>query len=106
SRHAPDEDGRVFANFQRWYDEETDELLNAFAATEDETEQTVAIDGLQRIVADKLPAIPIITAPNWFNYNTKYWTGFPSEENPYALGSPVNGPDRLIILRRLTRTAS
>ncbi|MGP5087494.1 ABC transporter substrate-binding protein [Brachybacterium tyrofermentans] len=106
SRHAPEEDGRVFANFQRWYDEETDELLNAFASTEDEAEQSVAIDGLQRIVVDKLPAIPIITAPNWFNYNTKYWTGFPSEENPYALGSPVNGPDRLIILRRLSRTAS
>lgn len=106
SEHAPDADGRVYANFQRWYDDETDELLTAFAVTEDESEQALAIDGLQRIVMEKLPAVPIITAPNWFNYNTEHWTGFPSEEDPYALGSPVNGPDRLIILRRLSRTGS
>lgn len=103
SQHAPDEDGRVFANFQRWYDDETDELLAAYSETEDETERTQSVDGLQRIVVDQLPAIPIITAPNWFNYNTEFWTGFPSEEDPYALGSPVNAADRLIILRRLTR---
>ena len=103
SQHAPDEDGRVFANFQRWYDEETDELLDAYAETEDETERATAIDGLQRIVVDQLPAVPIITAPNWFNYNTEHWTGFPAEDDPYALGSPVNAADRLIILRRLSR---
>ena len=106
SEHAPDDDGRVFANFQRWYDEESDELLTAFAETEDETERTRAIDGLQRIVIDELPAVPIITAPNWFNYNTAVWTGFPSEADPYALGSPVNAADRMIILRRLSRTES
>ncbi|NMA78478.1 MAG: ABC transporter substrate-binding protein [Actinomycetales bacterium] len=103
SQHAPDDDGRVFANFQRWYDDETDELLTAYAETEDEIERAQAIDGLQRIVVEQLPAIPIITAPNWFNYNTEHWTGFPTEEDPYALGSPVNAADRLIILRRLTR---
>lgn len=104
SEHQPDEDGRVFANFQRWYDEETDELLANYAGTEDETEQAEAVAGLQRIVAEKLPAIPIITAPNWFNVNTRHWTGFPSEEDPYALGSPIGAADRMIVLRRLTRT--
>lgn len=104
SEHQPDEDGRVFGNFQRWYDEETDELLANYAGTEDETEQAEAVAGLQRIVAEQLPAIPIITAPNWFNVNTRYWTGFPSEEDPYALGSPIGAADRMIVLRRLTRT--
>lgn len=104
SKHAPDEDGRVFANFQRWYDDETDALLEAYAQTEDEAERSRAIDGLQRIVMDQLPALPIITAPNWFNYNTTYWTGFPSQDDPYAFGSPIGTADRTIILRRLSRT--
>lgn len=104
SEHSPDEEGRVFANFQRWYDDETDELLEQYATTEDETEQAQAVAGLQQIVVDQLPAVPIITAPNWFNYNNRYWTGFPSEEDPYALGSPIGAADRLIVLRRLTRT--
>ena len=104
SEYRTEGDEPVVANFQRWYDEETDELLAAFTATDDEDAQREAIEGLQRIVVEKLPTLPIITAPNWFNYNTEHWTGFPSEEDPYALGAPVGNADRILVLRRLTRT--
>ena len=104
SEYRTEGDEPVVANFQRWYDEETDELLAAYTATDDEDAQREAIEGLQRIVVEQLPTLPIITAPNWFNYNTEHWTGFPSEEDPYALGAPVGNADRILVLRRLTRT--
>ncbi|MBP2380511.1 peptide/nickel transport system substrate-binding protein [Brachybacterium sacelli] len=104
SEYAPDEEGAVTANFQRWKDEESDQLLSDYATTEDEVEQQKAVAGLQQIVVEQLPAIPVITGPAWFNYNSRFWTGFPSEDNPYALGQPVITADRTIILQRLTRT--
>lgn len=102
SKHRSDS-GTVLANYQRWYDDETDELLMRFTSTDDKAEQQECIDGLQRIVVEKLPALPIVVAPNWFNYNAENWTGFPSEENPYALGAPYSSIDRVLVLRELTR---
>ena len=106
SEYRTEGDEPVVANFQRWYDEETDELLRSFAETDDEAEQRAAIDGLQRIMVEQMPTLPIVTAPNWFNYNTAHWTGFPDESEPYALGAPVQNADRVMVLRALTRTTS
>lgn len=106
SEYRAPEGEPVVSNFQRWYDDETDELLADFAATDDLEAQRVAVAGLQRIVVEKLPIIPIATAPNWFNYNKEFWTGFPSEEDPYTQGSPSGVAERLMILRRLTRTTN
>lgn len=101
------EDGEpVVSNFQRWYDDETDELLRRYADSDDEEVQREAVKQLQTIVVEKLPVIPIVTAPNWFNYNEKFWTGFPSEEDPYTHGAPVGVAERLLILRRLTRATN
>ena len=57
-------------------------------------------------MVEQMPALPIVTAPNWFNYNTAHWTGFPDESEPYALGAPVQNADRVMVLRALTRTTS
>lgn len=98
------EDGSVRANFQRWYDDETDELLAAYTRTDDQAEQQKAIDGLETIMVEKMPALPIVVAPNWFNYNTVNWSGFPSEKDPYALGAPYSSTDRILVLRKLKPT--
>ncbi|PWH05250.1 hypothetical protein DEO23_14335 [Brachybacterium endophyticum] len=97
-------DGSVLANFQRWYDEDTDTLLGDFTATDDEAEQQKCIDGIEDIVVEKLPALPLVTAPNWFNYSTQYWSGFPDPDHPYALGAPYSPVDRILVLRGLSRT--
>ncbi|MFC0673616.1 ABC transporter substrate-binding protein [Brachybacterium hainanense] len=103
SEYRTEGDEPVVANFQRWYDDETDGLLRDYAATDDPAQQQEALDALQRIMVEQLPAIPLVIAPNWFNYNTEVWTGYPSAEDPYALGAPVGTADRVMVLRRLTR---
>lgn len=103
SQYRSKDGAPVLANFQRWYDDETDEYLRTYTETDDKAEQQRCIDGLQTIVVEKLPSLPLVTAPNWFNYNTEFWTGFPSKENPYALGAPYSPIDRILVLRELTR---
>ncbi|ATG54466.1 hypothetical protein CFK41_06560 [Brachybacterium ginsengisoli] len=104
SEYRTEGDEPVVANFQRWYDEETDHLLRRFSETDDPEAQRASVEALQRIMIDQLPTLPIITAPNWFNYNTEFWSGFPDESDPYALGAPVQNSDRVMVLRKLTRT--
>jgi len=104
SEYRTEGDEPVVANFQRWYDEETDDLLRRFSETDDPEAQRASVEALQRIMIDQLPTLPIITAPNWFNYNTEFWSGFPDESDPYALGAPVQNSDRVMVLRKLTRT--
>jgi peptide/nickel transport system substrate-binding protein len=99
-------DEPVISNFQRWYDDDTDDLLAKYSDTEDEATQREAVEGLQKIVVEQLPALPIIVAPNWFNYNTEFWTGYPSDDDPYALGAPTGVSDRTLILRKLTRSSN
>ena len=47
-------------------------------------QQLAEVHSLQSIVADAAPAIPLFYNPSWGEYNTRYFTGFPSPENPYA----------------------
>ncbi len=104
SSHHRSDDGKVLANFQRWYDDETDEYLARYTSTDDKAVQQECIDGLEKIMVEKMPTLPVVVAPNWFNYCTTYWTGFPTEENPYALGAPYSSLDRVLVLRNLTRS--
>ncbi|MGP6178460.1 ABC transporter substrate-binding protein [Microbacterium sp. A196] len=97
---APGE--KALSNYNRYYDAEADALLSDFASTIDPAAQQKALDGLQTIMIDKLPVIPMLQSPNWFQYNTVRWEGFPNEEDPYALGAPFQFPDNLLVVTNLT----
>jgi len=51
------------------------------------------------------PAIPLYEQPDWGLYNTRRFTGFPNEQNPYAPLSlqMTNGP--LLVWPHLERRA-
>lgn len=89
------------SNPGRWYDKETDALFNAYESTEDPAEQQEAIMGLQKIVVEELPLIPLLQSPNWFQYRTANFVGWPTEEDPYALPAPYSFPDNLMVVKRL-----
>lgn len=95
-------DGAVRQNFSRFYDDAADAALDDYAATADEAEQQAALDTLEQVFVDELPLIPMIQSPNWFQYNTERWEGFPNEDDPYAFGAPFQNPDIMIVLRHLT----
>ncbi|ROR73882.1 ABC transporter substrate-binding protein [Bogoriella caseilytica] len=105
SEYRPDEDSEdqsVSANFGRFWSDEADEQLQRFENTGDDDERQEAIEEMQRFVVEERAVIPLIPTANWFQYNTVRWTGFPNEDNPYALGAPFQVPDNALIIRELT----
>ncbi|MFG1752443.1 ABC transporter substrate-binding protein [Streptosporangium sandarakinum] len=93
-------------NYERWKDAETDRLIDAYAATEDETEQQKATQGLSKIMMEKAPTLPLFYSPSWAQYRTDKYVGWPSEQDPYAMPSPYTSPDAAVVLLRLKPAGS
>jgi peptide/nickel transport system substrate-binding protein len=79
--------GANATNWEQWNDPTTDHLLAQYASTSDPATQKQAIQGLTDIMAKQLPVIPVLDAVQFFEYTTTHWTGWPTPQNPYAIGS-------------------
>jgi peptide/nickel transport system substrate-binding protein len=79
--------GTGASNWAGWKDAKTDQLLNQYSSTSDTATQVAAIQGLTDIMANQLPVIPVLDAIQFFEYTTTNWAGWPTPQNPYAIGS-------------------
>jgi peptide/nickel transport system substrate-binding protein len=91
------------------YERLNDPTMNAALAklSGDSTVSAQAADlvPIETYVSQNLPVIPTTTAADWFEYNSQYFTGWPTQSNPYDSGQPSgtnNGPgtgsDEVVIL--------
>jgi peptide/nickel transport system substrate-binding protein len=78
-------------NFLRYVNPQADVLLANFATTSDMTQQKQLMAQIEGIFVDQAPALPLFPGPDWYEYNTSRFTGFPSADNPYAPGEPWPG---------------
>ncbi|MGO8657517.1 ABC transporter substrate-binding protein, partial [Rhizobium ruizarguesonis] len=69
---------------QRWFNPEVEKLVTEFTQTADLAKQKDAMNKAQRIVAENMPVIPVFNNPNWYQYNTKRFTGWSTKENPFV----------------------
>jgi peptide/nickel transport system substrate-binding protein len=54
---------------------------------------------------NEFPAIPLFPGPDWYEFSTKNFNGFPTAADPYAPGVPYTGTPYatpLIVLTALT----
>jgi peptide/nickel transport system substrate-binding protein len=70
----------------RFCDPAATKLLAAFAAASAPAAQRQAADELQAEFARVAPVIPLFTQPDWGEFNTTQFAGFPNASNPYATG--------------------
>jgi peptide/nickel transport system substrate-binding protein len=63
--------------------------------------QKQAIAGLEKIMVDQLPTIPLVYDANLYEYSTVHVTGWPDANNAYAMPGPYNFPDAEIIVLNL-----
>ena len=47
---------------------------------------------IQMIFVNEAPVLPLFPGPDWYEYNTTRFTGFPTKEDPYAPGPPFTAP--------------
>ncbi len=88
-------------NWQRFSSQDAEDLLAKFAQTSKADEQKAIAAELQKIYSDNAPGIPLNPGPQWGEYNSKRFTGFPDKDNPYAVLSTYAYPDRLLVFMQL-----
>ncbi len=88
------------SNYERYSDPATDRLFDDYAAA-DEAGQKEVVKKLQKVMLDVVPVIPMTESVNWYQYSTKSFTGWPTEQDPYALPAPYALPDLEQVLLHL-----
>lgn len=90
-------DKQATENYHRFGDKKADELIDAFAAATDETKQREQMNGLQKLYDEQAPLVPLFTGPEWGAYTDARFTGWPTEENPYATLGNRNSSTILVL---------
>ena len=90
-------------NWHRFSLASADSLFRKYEQTSDQNEITEIIYELQHLFIEHAPSLPLFAEASWAECNTKYFTNFPSKENPYATLSPNYPPENLLVLVNLKR---
>jgi peptide/nickel transport system substrate-binding protein len=75
--------------------------LQQFEGTNDTTVQQQALNTLQQVMATQAPVIPLMYGAAWYEYNTKKYDGWPTQDNQYMNPVP-NAPYMEYTLLHLT----
>ncbi len=76
-------------NFGRYQNDAATKALQDYANATDEATAQTALDVLQDIMVNEVPGIPMVARPIGAEFSEKHYTGFPSEDNPYATPQPT-----------------
>ena len=63
-------------------------MIQDFLRTPDPAEQARIIGELDLAYVTNVLSTPIGIFPAWYEYTDRRFTGFPNEEDPYAVGAP------------------
>lgn len=91
---------QTFSNYHRFGDPRADALLDQFVATADEATQQDIVNQLQALYDEIAPNVPIFPGPEWGAFTKVRFTGWPTEDNPYATLN-VKGPTTVLVLTTL-----
>lgn len=91
---------QAFENYHRFGIEAADKLLAKESGTFDEAVQQQAVDELQELYSEQAPVVPLFPSPEWGAFNDTRFTGWPSEDDPYATLSD-RGPTTVLVLTHL-----
>lgn len=82
-------------NHGRYSNAQLIELIEQLGRTpllpEYESQVNSILRDIQKILLDEMPALPLWYNGYWFLASTRYWTGWPSEDNPYGVPTIWNG---------------
>lgn len=88
------------SNWERYQSDSTDALFEEYPAATDARQHEI-VNALQKVMLDQVPVLPTTENVDWFQYNTKNLTGWPSADDQYALPSPYSLPDEEQVLLHL-----
>lgn len=80
------------SNYERYDNAQVDALLTKYQQSTNTAEQHQIIDQLEKVMLTQVPVIPMFYAANWNEYDNRYYVGWPTASNPYAVPT-YNTPD-------------
>lgn len=83
------DDGNADFNFGRFRNPDATAALNTYATASSDDERAAALATIQTIFVEEVPAVSMGTHGFLAEFNTRNYVGWPSEENPYAVGDPL-----------------
>jgi len=72
------------ADWNGWNNAQTNALLAEFSKTNNVAEQKRIMYKVEQIFTEQLPVMPIFGQPDWNDYQTSRFTGWPTAQDPYA----------------------
>jgi len=81
------------SNWERYDNPAVDKLLDTYFTTTSSATQHTIVDQLENVMVTQYPVIPVLEEVDWFQYNSKEFTGYPTSANPWAQPGLYNEPD-------------
>ena len=88
-------------NYEHWNSSATNTALAQYSASSNPSVQKDAMYKIEEIMATQLPSIPLVNGPNWYEYNTSQYSGWPTVSNPYATPTPASTFGTAVVLMHL-----
>jgi peptide/nickel transport system substrate-binding protein len=76
-------------NYGRYQNPDAAAQFTAYTDATDDAGRKTALDALQKIYVDEVPVIAVDARPAGAEYSTKFWTGWPSDDDAYANPQPT-----------------
>ena len=93
-------------DYGRYKNPALDALFDQYGATSDSAKQHDLIKQVEAIVLEDVPIIPVTEGVAWYQYSTKDFAGWPTQQDPYAAPAPWNIPDWEVVLTHLYKKTS
>lgn len=85
-------------DFGRWQDAKTQSYFTQYRTATTDAARKQAIYGLEGIMVNEVPVIPLYGGPDWTQYNDQNIVGWPSPSNPYDVGAPFEPNNEVVVL--------
>jgi peptide/nickel transport system substrate-binding protein len=79
-------------NWERYENPATDKLIDEYPAASTSGQHQI-VDQLEQVMLSQVPVIPVTESVDWYEYNTKDFSGWPTKSDPYAQPGPALTPD-------------
>ena len=93
-------------DYGRYKNSAVDSLFDQFGATTDAAKQHGLMKQIEASMLDDVPVIPVTEGVAWYEWSTKDFAGWPTQQDPYAAPAPWNLPDWEVVLTHLYKTSS
>ncbi len=80
-------------NYERYSNPAVDKLINSYGSTTDPAQQHAIVSKLEQVMLSEVPLIPITESVDWFQYDTSKFSGWVTQQDPYAQPAPYSVPD-------------